>query len=155
MEDTEEKYKYEYKDTIYCLVVAKEKERFAAYPEQSTVNFENVANITVDSDSVIQHETKMGVRKIFSKTVGLLTKIMRQIRVLKKTGVKKLNKLRAKKEMVRNQFSYITHSKYYLKDPLVSSVDTMFGINNVSHISILMTDQRADTNCIRMEYLLF
>ena len=39
----------------------KESERHAAYLEQSTGNFENVADITVDSASVIPQEKKMGV----------------------------------------------------------------------------------------------
>ena len=34
----------------------KESEKYAAYPEQSTIHFENVVNITVDSDCVITQE---------------------------------------------------------------------------------------------------
>ena len=41
----------------------KELERRAAYPEQSTTNFENVANITVDSDSVIPKDKQNGGEK--------------------------------------------------------------------------------------------
>ena len=38
----------------------KESEKHAAYPEQSNVHFENVANITVDSDSITQREKQNG-----------------------------------------------------------------------------------------------
>ena len=38
----------------------KESERHAAYLEQSTADFENVANITVDSASVIIQDKKIG-----------------------------------------------------------------------------------------------
>ena len=44
----------------------KESERHTAYPEQSTEHFENVANITVDSDSVITQGKIIRVIKIFS-----------------------------------------------------------------------------------------
>ena len=37
----------------------KESERRASYPEQRTAHFENVANITVDSASVITQEEKL------------------------------------------------------------------------------------------------
>ena len=59
----------------------KESERHAAYLEQSTADFENVANITVDSASVIIQDKKMGARKIVRR---ILTMRMRQIRVLMK-----------------------------------------------------------------------
>ena len=36
----------------------KESERLAAYPEQSTSNFENIVNITVESASLIPQEKK-------------------------------------------------------------------------------------------------
>ena len=38
----------------------KESEKCAAYPEHSTVHFEYIANITVDSDSVISQEKQNG-----------------------------------------------------------------------------------------------
>ena len=41
----------------------KESEIRAACPEQSTPHFENVDNITVDSDSVIPQEKKTGSEK--------------------------------------------------------------------------------------------
>ena len=41
----------------------KESERHTAYPEQRTVHFENVANITVDSDSVFTKNKKNGSDK--------------------------------------------------------------------------------------------
>ena len=52
----------------------------AAYPEHNTSYLEKVGNITVDSDSLIPHKKKMGVRKIFimiaRKIVSFLTKKM-------------------------------------------------------------------------------
>ena len=38
----------------------KESERCAAYPEQSTAHFNNVVNITVDSDSITPQKGKNG-----------------------------------------------------------------------------------------------
>ena len=55
----------------------KESEKHAAYPEQSNVHFENVANITVDSDSITPREKKTGVRKISRKIIKSLTMKMR------------------------------------------------------------------------------
>ena len=60
----------------------KESERRAAYPEHSTANFEIVANITVNSASVIPQEKKMAVRKIIRR---ILTKKMRQIKIFGET----------------------------------------------------------------------
>ena len=37
----------------YIDIFQKESERHAAYPEQRTANFENIANITIDSDILI------------------------------------------------------------------------------------------------------
>ena len=54
---------------------------WAEYPEQIIVHLENVANINVDTDSVIPREKKMGVLNIARR---LLTTKMRQIKVLKK-----------------------------------------------------------------------
>ena len=51
----------------------KESEIRAAYTEQSTVHFKNVANITVDRDSLFLQEKKMRVRKFFRQI--LTTKI--------------------------------------------------------------------------------
>ena len=41
-----------------------ESDIYAEYPEQSTVHFKNVSNITVNSDSVIPKGGGMGVRNI-------------------------------------------------------------------------------------------
>ena len=38
----------------------KESKRHTAYPEQSTAHFNNVANITVDIDSIAPQKKKMG-----------------------------------------------------------------------------------------------
>ena len=60
---------------LYCIdSFHKESERHAAYPEQSTAHFENVANITVDSISIIPQKIKMGVINIARR---ILTKKMR------------------------------------------------------------------------------
>ena len=74
---------------IYIDSSHKKPERRAAYPEQITVHFENIDNITIDSASVIPKEKKIGVRKIIRY---LLTTKMRQVMVLSNTQVKQLNK---------------------------------------------------------------
>ena len=40
----------------YIDIFQKESERHAAYPEQRTANFENIANITIDSDILIPQQ---------------------------------------------------------------------------------------------------
>ena len=52
------RYMKNYIDNCY-----KESERRAAYPEQSTVHLENIANITFDSHSVIPQEKQNGSEK--------------------------------------------------------------------------------------------
>ena len=47
----------------------KESERCAAYLKQSTIHFENVSNITINSDSVIQNINKTGVIKIARRLI--------------------------------------------------------------------------------------
>ena len=69
----------------YIDIFLKESEEYVAYPEQSTVHFENVANITVGRDSLIPQEKKLAVRKIVRKIVKLLTAKMKQLRLLYKT----------------------------------------------------------------------
>ena len=56
MEKLLEKYKYDYEDIKYSLVVAKGPEICAAYPEHITVHFENVANVDDNYDSVLPYE---------------------------------------------------------------------------------------------------
>ena len=46
------KYKYNYGDIKDCIVVSKEPEIRAAYPELKTLHLENVANITINSDII-------------------------------------------------------------------------------------------------------
>ena len=57
----------------------KESEKCAAYPGQSTVYFENVANITVNSESVIPKMKQNGREKSVRKIVRFLTTKTRQI----------------------------------------------------------------------------
>ena len=47
-------------------ICRKEFKRHAVYPEQSTTYFEDIANITVDSASIITQGNKTGMRKIVS-----------------------------------------------------------------------------------------
>ena len=47
----------------YIDIFHKESERHAEYPEQRTTHFEKVANITVDSNSVIIHQKQNGREK--------------------------------------------------------------------------------------------
>ena len=57
------------------------KNKLVSYPEQNTLNFENVANITADSDSITPQKKKMGDRKISRKIVIFFSTKIRKIRV--------------------------------------------------------------------------
>ena len=52
MEEIVAKYKYNYKDIKDLLVVDKELEIRAAYPEQKILRIENVIKVTFNSDSI-------------------------------------------------------------------------------------------------------
>ena len=58
------------------------KKESSVYPEQNTLHFEKVANITVDRDSTTPKKKKKGDRKIVIKIVISLSIKMRRIRVL-------------------------------------------------------------------------
>ena len=51
------------------------------YPDQNTLNFENVANITVNIDSITSQKEKMRERNICREIIRLLLTKMRKIRV--------------------------------------------------------------------------
>ena len=84
----------------------KEKEIRAAYSEKSTPHFDNVANITIDSDDITPQKKKMGERKIIRNIVRNIIRylpskkkqiiVQFQSKQLNQTRAIKLNKSRAK-----------------------------------------------------------
>ena len=60
MEDITEEYNLDFEDIWHCLKVAKELERYDVYLKQSTTDFEDVVNITVDSSRVILQNKQSG-----------------------------------------------------------------------------------------------
>ena len=66
----------------------KESGKNVAYPEYSTVNFENVVNITVDSDGITPHSKKDRIKENHQKDCNIPYYKIRQIRELKKTRAK-------------------------------------------------------------------
>ena len=65
-----------------------------------------------------------------------------------------IEKLRANKGKPQEViFAYIPHFKYFLTNLPTPSFTTTFGINIAEKISILATDQSADTNRTSMEHL--
>ena len=52
------KYKYNYEDIKYHLVVAKDFEKRAAYPDLDILHLENFSNISIDSYNVTPQKKK-------------------------------------------------------------------------------------------------
>ena len=101
-----------------------------AYPEQSTAHFENVANITVDSISIIPQKIKMGVINIARRILTKKNEVNRSIeenaskkieqnasKTIEQTESNKIEKIENKqKEIARNKIKSITYFKDYLND---------------------------------------
>ena len=107
----------------------KESEICAAYPEQRTVHFKKVANITINSDSVIPQEEKNVVRKIVR---WFLMEKMR----------KKLYWGNCEQKIEQNMRKTF-YLKVYLDNMLSEAklLSTRFGRNNAKQIPISATDK--------------
>ena len=82
------------------FVIRNQKKR-AAYLEQSTINVENVATITLDSDSVIPREKQNGSEEDNQEYRKIPYKKNMAKKIIETTGAKLLNKTRAKQLISR------------------------------------------------------
>ena len=72
----------------------KESENPAAYPEHGTANFNNIANITIDSDSINPKNKRNGKEGKIQKDCEIPSEKTRKIRVQKQA--KQLYQMRTK-----------------------------------------------------------